>query len=986
MGVHAWNHPRLPGLTDYCWVGSAGVAEDLWRDAFVGRQRELTALAKLLEASRGSMRSAFVEGEAGIGKTRLISEFLQRVRHEGIRVVQGCCYHVEEAGPYFPFFQILRQLGLADSDARALLESLVAGTRGGRSWNHLSEDVRARRAQFLRTLSDAILQEAASEATLVYVEDVQWADIGSLLVLNNLLDCRAAGLLIISTARVDEPIELDVGQLVARIEEKSRRIVLRGLNRAEIRELVRHLSGESQIADEELQAVELLTGGNPLFLREMILHLRDIGILDRHTVAEAARRSRTPDRLSGVIDLRLRSLPADVKATLSASSVIGTEFSAALIAQAASMHEGAVADHLESCVSKGILQPVDALGASHFRFVHPLFPMRLYGRLAPSERRRLHREVAEAAASGSTTLAIDEVARHYALGFGTAGGRKGVNYCQAAARRAESVLAYETAARFWELALTCAGPRSRRTKADLYRRLGWALWAANNWTRASEAWREAVRLFEALGDSRSRGKIALALGDIHRWRQELAESEGWLEQALELLPDGSADRRRALALLGSIRCLQDEPGLGLQLLEEASKATHTDDRDPLVEYWLSYGFMVTGDQSKAYAVARDGLDVARRQRAATATCLLAGTLVHYELSLLRVGSARSYARLVDDAVDPADATALTRSLVCRALLGGYAGRWKRVLKLCERWMAKVRLAGRYHVATARVFWAEAMLALGDASAAESAIRRALPDLGPMRPLASLHLARVLLRLGKNDEAASIVSRYPQPADSSQRSVTGRALLAEVASELDDPGLWRRCYDSLCAEDRPIVVVYSPISVRRVLGRLAGRLHLWSDAIEHFDVALQQLSDGKAHWELAQTYLDYAEMRHARRRRGDIRKAAALALEADAIFNALGIQRRALERISKLSTDGNRFGLTGREMEVLILVAEGRRNQEIAETLTLSSRTVERHLENIFGKMRVSSRTEAVMQAVREGFVGRSSEVQNSLPHAEFTAH
>ncbi|MBI4570360.1 MAG: response regulator transcription factor [Chloroflexi bacterium] len=67
-----------------------------------------------------------------------------------------------------------------------------------------------------------------------------------------------------------------------------------------------------------------------------------------------------------------------------------------------------------------------------------------------------------------------------------------------------------------------------------------------------------------------------------------------------------------------------------------------------------------------------------------------------------------------------------------------------------------------------------------------------------------------------------------------------------------------------------------------------------------------------------------------------------------------------------SKAGSRFGLTVRELEVIRLIAEGRRNQEIAEVLTLSPRTVKRHLESIFGKMGVNDRTEAITRAVEEG--------------------
>ena len=61
-------------------------------------------------------------------------------------------------------------------------------------------------------------------------------------------------------------------------------------------------------------------------------------------------------------------------------------------------------------------------------------------------------------------------------------------------------------------------------------------------------------------------------------------------------------------------------------------------------------------------------------------------------------------------------------------------------------------------------------------------------------------------------------------------------------------------------------------------------------------------------------------------------------------------------------------LTEREMEVLKLVTKGLSNKDIAEGLCLSVRTVQGHLANIFNKLRVSSRTEAVVHALREGWV------------------
>jgi DNA-binding CsgD family transcriptional regulator len=938
-------------------------------DAFVGRRRELGILMRLLTSGRGLRGSVIVEGEAGIGKTRLVSEFLEVGRRQGLRVLQGCCYQVQEAGAYFPFRQMLRQ---AQDDASALEEHLDRAdddTSGASHRADLGEDARGRRTEFLRHLTNDILREVAAEDTILCVEDIHWADPGSLLLLNNLVDLGAEGVLIICTARMDETLGPDARQLVAQIERKSRPIVLKGLGRSGLRKLVENIAGPGCMTLEETEDLRSFTGGNPLWLKELLLHLRQTGLLGRHTVGEALRRTRTPDALAHVIDSRLRSLPKAASRVLAAASVVGTEFSVAMAARAAGESDVAAAEELEVGVTARILQPVDSLECPRYRFAHPLYASSLYDSLAASERRGLHRRIAEAGRSGEVPLTLSELARHHALGLGVAGGRTAVDYCRSAAGEAEHVLAYETAAVFWELALRCTRPRSRRARAELYRRLGWALWAAGKWRPAADAWREAAGLLEQLRDLRGVGEVALALGDLYRWRQELAESERWVQRALQVpLPD-FADRARALALLGNMRCVRGQHRAGRKFLEDAKALWTESGRDPSVAFWLSQGYGVNGDHAQAHDTARQGYGEAQRRGSSRAMALLAASLVTHELSRLQVDPARSYVRVVKEAVDPTDATTLIRSLVCEAYLLGYEGNWRGVARLCEEWMAQARLAGRYQVAAARFAWAEAQVPLGDTEAALREMVRALPDLEHMRPASAMCLARASLQLGFAREAASLVGRYSREVIESAQSAAGRAVLGEVASCLDEEERWQECYDSLAQERRHLVVLCSPISIQRVLGRLAGRLKRWPAAFAHFDTAVEQLAKGQARWELAQTCLDYAEMRRARRRRGDLRKAAALELQAKTILAELGIQHSPRRRVPKVSTDGNRYALTGRELEVLGLVAEGRRNQEIAEDLGLSHRTVERHLENAFGKIGVVNRTEAVVQAVQEGLVG-----------------
>jgi DNA-binding CsgD family transcriptional regulator len=172
-----------------------------------------------------------------------------------------------------------------------------------------------------------------------------------------------------------------------------------------------------------------------------------------------------------------------------------------------------------------------------------------------------------------------------------------------------------------------------------------------------------------------------------------------------------------------------------------------------------------------------------------------------------------------------------------------------------------------------------------------------------------------------------------------------------------------------------VLLYSAVSVQRVLGVIAAYLEDWPRAVQHFEMAVDQLSGGGALGELLPTYLDYAKMRRARRRRGDLARALALEARAARLREQLDIPTGeplgTRPGSGVFDEYGNPFGLTGRELQVLGLVAEGRRNIEVAEALGLSARTVERHLENIMGKMGVAGRIEAVVAALREGLIRES---------------
>lgn len=197
-------------------------------DLFVGRAEALALLERALEEPGVVSRSVLVSGEAGVGKTRLVQEFARRAEARATNVAWGHCYDVEGEPPYRPFEQITKQLSCASpighaaspSDKEAVDHAFLAERKG---------DPEEWRERFLAGVGEALTSVASSEHLLLVVEDIQWADIGSLLLLNSLVDGGHRGLLVISTVRLDEALDGPRRKLVYSLQSKSIHLPVRGM-------------------------------------------------------------------------------------------------------------------------------------------------------------------------------------------------------------------------------------------------------------------------------------------------------------------------------------------------------------------------------------------------------------------------------------------------------------------------------------------------------------------------------------------------------------------------------------------------------------------------------------------------------------------------------------------------------------------------------------------------------------------------------------
>ena len=906
----------------------------------------------------------FLSGEPGAGKTRLAKVLSTAAEEAGVRVVWARPQQYSEALPYLCFLQIAGQLGEARQDGST---SLLRETRD--DWASLSADTRSMRSQYVLRLARSILDHAKSGPLMLVVDDLQWADVASLLLLSTLTDLPGKGFTLVCLSRTDTTGREDAKGLIRSIEARCHRFELGGLAAGEVHELAADIMGPGRLSESESQILHKWTSGNPLFVRTLLKHLDTTGLLSAHGMQEALKRSETPRVVSDAVDATVRDLGSEVRRMLSAGAVLGDEFDCDVLAAVLSDSEDAIAGRMRAACDLGVTTSDGSLRSERMRFVHPLFRQRLYELLPLSERRALHSRVIEIAEEGALLLTDAELATHHVRSARPGVNQEAASRCRTAAIHAEKFLAYESAGRFWEMALDCVPLSDVRTRAELLKRQGWALWAANSWKRSEDAWGEAIVLYENVGESVEVAELALAIGDMMRWRQDVEGSEKWTKRALLDLPEDSLGRARALAILGSIQSQNGPAAVGLDTLQEAVRATEAaGGSDPRIDFWLSYGLRRAGEPTLAKKIAERGLTAAESTDDAHGTVILAGTLARLELADLNPKEAGAYLSRMDARASQADTASILVVLQTRAYHLGYSGEWERVSKLCESTKARLRLAGSYQLASVDVLWAEAQFALGNWQEAAHAITEALPALEEMAHVGRVHIARILAASGEAEQASDDVRNYLDAAATPDLVRSGAAVLADAAAAIDDPDLWNPAYELVIRDTAEMSFVYSPISLGRVKGRLATRLRRWDDAMEHFESAIDHLSAGEAIWELQRTCQDFAVMRRARGRRGDAVKADALEARAKLLAEERRIPLAIGGQPFSVASSGNLFGLSSRELEVLQLVSTGLRNREIAERLQISPHTVERHLENVYSKMNVGGRTEAVMRAADAGLL------------------
>jgi tetratricopeptide (TPR) repeat protein len=340
---------------------------DGFRRPLVGRQAERDRLCGCFEALAETGRVFFVAGEAGIGKTRLIEELAGQVREGPGRMIEGDCFEHGQ-GPYMPVLEALGDLfAQSEEEEREELSALlarevpeldqvvIAGATTARLRADFAtamageEDASGVRQRFFDAIFQVLARGATERPLVLVLEDIHWADEGTLLLIQHLARrAEESGLLCVASYRPEEMGEEEPGDnLLARCmrelqaEGLLEKMELNRLDRAEVFELARSLFAREAFDEAFGDFLYAQSEGNPFIALEMLQLLLARGILHCDSGIWMARQGFAegviPDRVNTLIMRRLDPLEGELRDLLQVAAVIGPGFSADVLEKASGL-------------------------------------------------------------------------------------------------------------------------------------------------------------------------------------------------------------------------------------------------------------------------------------------------------------------------------------------------------------------------------------------------------------------------------------------------------------------------------------------------------------------------------------------------------------------------------------------------------------------------------------------------------------------------
>jgi DNA-binding SARP family transcriptional activator/tetratricopeptide (TPR) repeat protein len=887
----------------------------------VGRDPELAVLRQRWSELAADNRCVIaLEGEPGIGKTTLAASFAREAHRSGANVLYGRAEE-EAIVPYAPLVEALRHYVVHRSDFRfdqglgihlSELGWLIPELADHRAEPRVStDDPRFQRMRLYQAVAALVAHAASQRPVLLVLEDLQWADADTLLILRQVLrEATPRPVLALVTYRASEvAVDHALWRVLSEFHRALgvTRLALRGLGDEAIADL---LGNGDRPRAEFVQRLREHTSGNPFFVEEVLRSLRESGSgkardlsIDDLVVL--------PEGVQDVIQDRLRRLDPPTRDALAAAAVLGHDFDIEMLESV--VDDDRLAHALDAAVRAGLVLDQSQPGEG-YRFRHALGREAIYRSIGRSRRAQLHVRAARALEQRRQLTDVDaaQLAHHFVESDRSEVADEAIAYSREAAEKKLETHAYQDAAHHYRRALEVLERHRAHDlpmRCSLLRGLGAVCWQGSG-PGARVIFEQAVAVARGLGEHSHFAEAALGLGG--RFYAPTGPDEPYialLEEALPWVRDDDALRARLLGRQAEHLIFVDAnraARLSAEALEVASRL-----RDPsvLAAALLSRhaALLHVRHLDERRRLATDEVELARRHGLGELEALGHHWLLYDLLEagdvIAATASRRRLQALADELCQP-----LYRhsGLVWGRVLEQLSGRFERAARLAHE---ALNVAQGAHGEDANThFLAQQLGVVHDQGGEERLLRVLEQRTTGGQPLWSA--AACLLEPDGAD--GSVVQRAFDALTASTlfdlpRDVfwlTTLAWLAEASARVGDPERTAVLYEILA----PFADCFVQLTfngsfgcVHRHLGLLAGTLGRPRQAAEHFEEALRRHAAIPAPALEARTYCDYAESVLADRAAGSTRDARLMIERAGRLAEACGAtkisqrQRRLLPR-------------------------------------------------------------------------------------------